>query len=55
MTDSGDCADTGKPPGKVLIKKQMSPGNVPIFILVKLDNSNDTIDFLVLPAYLFFT
>lgn len=54
MTDSGDCADTGKRPGKVLIKKQMSLGNGPIFILVKLDNSNDIINFLILPAYLFF-
>jgi len=32
----------------------MSLGNGPIFVLVKLDNSSDIIDFLILPAYLFF-
>lgn len=53
MTDSGDCAKSGKRPGKVLIKKQMSLGNGPIFILVKLDNCNDIIDFPILLAHLF--
>lgn len=48
--------DTGKRSGKVLIKKkkQMSLGNAPIFILVKLDNSDEMIDFVILPVSLFF-
>lgn len=54
MTDSDDCADTGKRPGKVLIKRQMCLGNGPIFILVILDHSNDIIDFSDSPCLLIF-
>lgn len=55
ITNSGDCADTGKGSGKVLIKeKQMSLGNHASFILVKLKNYDEMIDFVILPVYLFF-